>query len=162
VVGVMIHVFLLCLHAFHGLDFIDMHLVVLMIMHVQVLKFILVVVTALVSILSYYLVAFMHVLVLPIPFDHTMDLVLMCYHLHLWFLRVVLHGLFWWLWYLVVYQRLKFFINFFIFLLILYIFNGSYMNWGDAFMYIASLFQYKLSSLLNLMKAFLISFLIIS
>jgi hypothetical protein len=94
VVGVMIHVFLLCLHALHGLDFIDMHLVVLMIMHVYILKSIIVVVTALVLILSYYLVAFMHVLVLPIPFDLTMDLVLMCCHLHLWFLRVVLHGFF--------------------------------------------------------------------
>jgi hypothetical protein len=94
VVGVMIHVFLLCLHAFHVLDFIDMDLVVLMIMQVHILKSILIVVTALVSILSYYLIAFMHVLVLPIPFDLTMDLVLMCRHLHLWFLRVVLHGFF--------------------------------------------------------------------
>ncbi len=94
VVGVMIHVFLLCLHELHGLDFIDMHLVVLMIMHVHILKSIRVVVIVVVSILSYYLVAFMHVLVLPIPFDLTMDLVLMCCHLHLWFLRVVLHGFF--------------------------------------------------------------------
>jgi len=83
VVGVMIHVFLLCLHAFCVLDFIDMDLVVLMIMQVHILKSILVVVTAPVSILSYYLIAFMHVLVLPIPFDLTMDLVLMCRHLHL-------------------------------------------------------------------------------
>ncbi len=94
VVGVMIHVFLLCVHALHGLAFIDMHLVVLMIMHVHILKYILVVVTTIVSILSHYLVAFMHVLVLPIPFDLSMDLVLMCCHLQLWFLRVVLHGFF--------------------------------------------------------------------
>jgi hypothetical protein len=94
VVGVMIHVFLLRLHALHALDFIDMHLVVLMIMQVHILKSILVVVIAHMSILSYYLIAFMHVLVLPIPFDLTMDLVLMCCHLHLWFRRVVLHGFF--------------------------------------------------------------------
>jgi len=94
VVGVMIHVLLLCLHALHGLDFIDMHLVVLMIMHAHILKSILIVVVALVLILFYHLVVFMHVLVLPIPFDLTMDLVLRCCHLHLWFLKVVLHGFF--------------------------------------------------------------------